>query len=141
MRRREKASSALAVAMLEDEVLRSREAGEETIALLRQLGFNRMSLGVQDFEPAVQQAVNRIQTEAETLAVLEAARAEINGGRSLMADPLFQKRISDVEIDLMAIPQMLSSHLSLYLAEAGANEAFYRIRSSIMNDPSFSTNS
>jgi oxygen-independent coproporphyrinogen-3 oxidase len=53
-----------------------READAATIALLRQLGFNRLSLGVQDFDPAVQKAVNRIQSEAETLAILEAARAE-----------------------------------------------------------------
>ena len=51
-----------------------REAGPDTIALLRELGFNRMSLGVQDFDARVQKAVNRIQTEAETMAVLEAAR-------------------------------------------------------------------
>jgi alkylation response protein AidB-like acyl-CoA dehydrogenase len=35
--------------------------------------------------------------------VLEAARAEINGGKCLMDDPLFQKRVSDVEIELMAL--------------------------------------
>jgi len=35
--------------------------------------------------------------------VKEFARAEVNGGRSLLADPLFQKRLSDVEIDLMAL--------------------------------------
>lgn len=51
-----------------------REAGGDTIALLRELGFNRMSLGVQDFDERVQKAVNRIQSEAETMAVLEAAR-------------------------------------------------------------------
>jgi len=51
-----------------------REANPETIALLRDLGFNRMSMGVQDFDPAVQRAVNRIQSEQETFAVLEAAR-------------------------------------------------------------------
>ncbi|WP_200283701.1 oxygen-independent coproporphyrinogen III oxidase [Rhabdochromatium marinum] len=51
-----------------------REAGPDTIALLRELGFNRMSLGVQDFDERVQKAVNRIQSEAETMAVLEAAR-------------------------------------------------------------------
>lgn len=51
-----------------------REVSHESIALLRELGFNRMSLGVQDFEPAVQKAVNRIQSEEETLAVIEAAR-------------------------------------------------------------------
>ncbi len=52
-----------------------REASAETIQVLRELGFNRLSLGVQDFEASVQQAVNRIQTEQETFAVLEAARA------------------------------------------------------------------
>jgi oxygen-independent coproporphyrinogen-3 oxidase len=64
-----------------------READAATVALLREIGFNRMSLGVQDFEPAVQQAVNRIQTEAETLAVLEAARAE--GFRSISLDLIY----------------------------------------------------
>lgn len=64
-----------------------READAETIALLRRIGFNRMSLGVQDFDPAVQQAVNRIQSEAETRAVLEAARAE--GFRSVSVDLIY----------------------------------------------------
>ncbi|MDY0135714.1 MAG: oxygen-independent coproporphyrinogen III oxidase [Thiomicrospira sp.] len=53
-----------------------REATAETIKLLRELGFNRMSLGVQDFDPKVQKAVNRIQSEEETFTVLNAARAE-----------------------------------------------------------------
>ncbi len=35
--------------------------------------------------------------------VREFARAEVNGGKSLLADPLFQKRLSDVEIELMAL--------------------------------------
>lgn len=42
---------------------------------LRAMGFNRVSLGVQDFDPDVQRAVNRIQGEAQTLEVMEAARA------------------------------------------------------------------
>jgi len=32
-----------------------------TIALLKGIGFNRISLGIQDFDPLVQQAVNRVQ--------------------------------------------------------------------------------
>jgi oxygen-independent coproporphyrinogen III oxidase len=64
-----------------------REANAETVALLRRLGFNRMSLGVQDFDPRVQQAVNRIQTEAQTLEVLHAARAE--GFRSISIDLIY----------------------------------------------------
>jgi len=47
------------------------EAG--TLAFLAGLGFNRVSLGVQDFDPAVQKAVNRIQSEEVTRnAVVEA---------------------------------------------------------------------
>jgi oxygen-independent coproporphyrinogen III oxidase len=64
-----------------------READADSIALLRSLGFNRMSLGVQDFEPSVQQAVNRIQTETQTLDVLEAARAQ--GFRSVSVDLMY----------------------------------------------------
>lgn len=51
-----------------------REANRESVKLLRELGFNRMSLGVQDFDEKVQKAVNRIQTQAQTFEVLEGAR-------------------------------------------------------------------
>ena len=41
---------------------------------LRDLGFNRISLGVQDFDPDVQQAVHRIQPAQEVFALVQAAR-------------------------------------------------------------------
>lgn len=53
-----------------------READAETVAMLRTLGFNRLSLGVQDIDPQVQQAVNRIQPISLTRTVLDAARVE-----------------------------------------------------------------
>ncbi|OLL29985.1 oxygen-independent coproporphyrinogen III oxidase [Burkholderia sp. SRS-W-2-2016] len=53
-----------------------REASPATIAHLRELGFNRLSLGVQDFDPRVQRAINRIQPFELTAAVMQAARAE-----------------------------------------------------------------
>jgi len=64
-----------------------READAETIAVLREIGFNRISLGVQDFNPIVQKAVNRIQSEEETFAVMAAARA--NGFRSISLDLIY----------------------------------------------------
>ena len=64
-----------------------READAETIRLLRDIGFNRLSMGVQDFDPAVQKAVNRNQTEEETVAVLEAAREE--GFKSVSMDLIY----------------------------------------------------
>lgn len=51
-----------------------RQVVEADIALLAELGFNRISLGVQDFNPDVQQAVHRIQSEQETGDVIRWAR-------------------------------------------------------------------
>lgn len=51
-----------------------READWSTMGLLRELGFNRVSLGVQDLDPQVQRAVNRLQSLDETRAIVEAAR-------------------------------------------------------------------
>jgi oxygen-independent coproporphyrinogen-3 oxidase len=46
----------------------------DTIEALRAMGFNRLSFGVQDFDPAVQAAVNRVQGKESTLDVIAAAR-------------------------------------------------------------------
>ncbi len=51
-----------------------RKVDRETVRLLAELGFNRMSVGVQDFDPRVQAAVNRIQTLEETKLVIDSAR-------------------------------------------------------------------
>ncbi|MDO8414017.1 MAG: oxygen-independent coproporphyrinogen III oxidase [Gallionellaceae bacterium] len=51
-----------------------RKVNAQTIELLGDLGFNRISLGVQDFDPDVQKAVNRIQSVEETWSVIGAAR-------------------------------------------------------------------
>lgn len=64
-----------------------REVSVESIALLREIGFNRMSLGVQDFDPSVQKAVNRIQSEDVTLTTLNAARAQ--GFKSVSIDLIY----------------------------------------------------
>src|SRR5690242_9121622 len=47
-----------------------RKVGADTVEFLAQLGFNRMSVGIQDFDPDVQRAVNRIQSEEETRTVI-----------------------------------------------------------------------
>ncbi len=51
------------------------------------MGFNRASLGVQDFDPEVQRAVNRIQSIDETLRVLDTCRA--SGFRSINIDLIY----------------------------------------------------
>ncbi|MDO9321784.1 MAG: oxygen-independent coproporphyrinogen III oxidase, partial [Pseudomonas sp.] len=51
-----------------------RTISTEQIEHLRQLGFNRLSFGVQDFDPDVQAAVNRLQSEEQIYALVAAAR-------------------------------------------------------------------
>jgi oxygen-independent coproporphyrinogen-3 oxidase len=59
----------------------------ERIHTLRAQGFNRISLGVQDFDEQVQRAVNRIQPEQITLDTIHAARAA--GFRSVSIDLIY----------------------------------------------------
>jgi oxygen-independent coproporphyrinogen-3 oxidase len=51
-----------------------RTVDSSVIAGLASLGFNRISLGIQDFDPDVQAAVNRLQTVEQTRAIVETAR-------------------------------------------------------------------
>ena len=64
-----------------------RAVEDETIMILRDIGFNRMSIGVQDFEPDVQKAVNRIQTPEQTCKVIESARK--SGFKSINLDLIY----------------------------------------------------
>ncbi|PKB22854.1 oxygen-independent coproporphyrinogen III oxidase [Janthinobacterium sp. 64] len=64
-----------------------RTVSRERVFSLRAQGFNRISLGVQDFDADVQKAVNRIQPEAETVAIMQAARDA--GFRSISIDLIY----------------------------------------------------
>jgi oxygen-independent coproporphyrinogen-3 oxidase len=64
-----------------------RSVTPERIHTLRRQGFNRISLGVQDFDEAVQKAVNRIQPEQKTLEAIRAARDA--GFRSVSVDLIY----------------------------------------------------
>jgi oxygen-independent coproporphyrinogen-3 oxidase len=51
-----------------------RTVNAERLALLFELGFNRLSFGVQDFDPEVQKAVHRIQPVEQVFALVASAR-------------------------------------------------------------------
>ncbi|UCC14770.1 MAG: oxygen-independent coproporphyrinogen III oxidase [Gammaproteobacteria bacterium] len=51
-----------------------RTTGPEMLPLLAELGFNRLSMGIQDFDPQVQRAVNRVQEVDHTLGLIRQAR-------------------------------------------------------------------
>jgi len=90
-----------------------RTVSEERIAYLADLGLNRVSMGIQDFDPAVQKAVNRIQDEEATLRLIDAARSsgfnsvsvDLIYGLPLQTAKSFEKTIDSV---LTARPDRLS---------------------------------
>lgn len=51
-----------------------RGLGQDTLDALAEAGVTRASLGVQDFDPDVQKAINRIQTYEETAQVIDGLR-------------------------------------------------------------------
>jgi len=64
-----------------------RTVSPEAIRELTAIGFNRMSVGVQDYDPHVQQAINRVQTPSETHRIVAAMRDA--GVRSINFDLIY----------------------------------------------------
>lgn len=92
-----------------------RKVSTETVVLLGALGFNRMSVGVQDFNSAVQQAVNRIQSFDETRRVIEDARA--NGFRSISIDLIYglpKQTAASVRATIDQVLKLRPNRLSFY---------------------------
>ncbi len=92
-----------------------RKVDAATVALLGELGFNRMSLGVQDFDAAVQAAVNRVQTVEETETVLRAARA--NGFKSISVDLIYglpKQNVISFNRTLEEVIRLSPDRLSIY---------------------------
>ncbi len=72
-----------------------RSVNAKTISVLRDVGFNRFSLGVQDVNDKVQKAVNRIQPIEETKAIIDACRD--NDARSISIDLIYGLPFQTVE--------------------------------------------
>ena len=64
-----------------------RTVNDDTMAMLAELGFNRTSFGVQDFDVAVQQAVNRVQPYEMVEKAVTASRK--SGFESINADLIY----------------------------------------------------
>jgi len=72
-----------------------RSVSKETIKLLREVGFNRFSLGVQDVDEKVQKAVNRIQPIKDTQAIIDACRE--NDAHSVSIDLIYGLPLQTVD--------------------------------------------
>jgi oxygen-independent coproporphyrinogen III oxidase len=83
-----------------------RVTSAEQLEILRSRGFNRLSMGVQDFAPEVQAAVNRIQSYDETKALVDRAR-EL-GYRSINIDLIYGLPYQTLEGFSRTLAQVLS---------------------------------
>ena len=72
---------------------------------LAQIGLSRASLGVQDFDPKVQAAINRIQSFEQTKSVVDAVRRR--GVRSVNCDLLYGLPYQTEEGLLRTVDQLL----------------------------------
>jgi len=84
-----------------------REVSRETLSILRREGFNRLSLGVQDFDPQVQKAVNRIQPEAMTFDAIATGRDL--GYKSVSVDLIYGLPFQNVDSFAHTIEKVLQA--------------------------------
>jgi len=92
-----------------------RTVSRARIEHLVQLGVNRISLGVQDFDPQVQQAINRIQSVADTASIMAAARD--NGIDSISMDLIYGLPLQSTESFSRTLDQVIElspERISLY---------------------------
>jgi oxygen-independent coproporphyrinogen-3 oxidase len=92
-----------------------RGVDEGTLRLLASLGFNRISLGVQEFDEDVQRAVNRVQPQREVAKVYEAARNL--GFRSVNFDLIYGlplQTVSSFSATMNSVIAMRPDRLAIY---------------------------
>jgi oxygen-independent coproporphyrinogen-3 oxidase len=83
-----------------------RDAEEERIAAWAAAGVTRASLGVQDLDPEVQRAINRVQSFEETRTVVDWLRAA--GVRQINIDLMYGLPHQTVERSLDTVEQVLA---------------------------------
>lgn len=92
-----------------------RHADDATLEVLAEIGFNRASLGIQDFDPDVQRAVHRIQSVEETRRVVDTARRL--GLESISFDLIYglpYQRTETFNATLDRVLEMAPDRLSVY---------------------------
>ncbi|MBR0564672.1 oxygen-independent coproporphyrinogen III oxidase [Azoarcus sp. L1K30] len=92
-----------------------RKVDFDTVEMLANLGFNRMSVGVQDFAEDVQIATNRVQSVEETKLVMDAARA--TGFKSISMDLIYglpKQNVISFNRTLEQVLELSPDRISLY---------------------------
>ena len=85
------------------------------LAVLAELGFNRLSFGVQDFDPAVQKAVHRIQPAEQVFSLVASARSL--GFKSINVDLIYglpQQTPESFDRTLAQVNELRPDRIALY---------------------------
>lgn len=88
---------------------------EKHLRALRLLGFKRVSLGIQDFDPVVQKTINRIQTFGQVRAVCE--QAKTIGYDSINMDLIYglpKQKLSSIEDTVEKVKALRPDRIALY---------------------------
>lgn len=92
-----------------------RVTSREQIDLLRSMGFNRLSMGVQDFDPDVQAIINRNQTERQTRDLFAYSRSA--GFGSINIDLIYGLPLQKAETfakTLAAVIELRADRVAVY---------------------------
>lgn len=92
-----------------------RTVNAQTLSFLAELGFNRTSFGVQDFDPSVQEAINRIQPLAMVELAMAASRAA--GFKSINTDLIYglpKQTLNSFSQTIEAIIDLNPDRVALY---------------------------
>lgn len=92
-----------------------RVTNRDHLEVLAQLGFRRLSLGIQDFDPKVQETVHRIQSEEQVRKVTETAR-EL-GYTSINYDLIYGlpfQTLKSVEQTVQAVKRLRPDRIAFY---------------------------
>ena len=92
-----------------------RALGPETLSVLRELGMNRVSLGVQDVDPLVQRAINRIQPAEQVEETVRQSREA--GFHSINLDLIYglpHQTLAGFDATLDAVLRWRPERLSIY---------------------------
>jgi oxygen-independent coproporphyrinogen-3 oxidase len=88
---------------------------EEHLAQLATVGFNRISLGVQDFDPEVQYIINRVQSFETTNEVVQWARK--HGYNSINIDLIYglpKQTVESIDFTIKKIKELKPDRIAFY---------------------------
>ena len=88
---------------------------EEHLSELANIGFNRISLGVQDFDPEVQYIINRVQSFEKTKEVVEWSRK--HGYKSINIDLIYglpKQTVSSIDFTINKIKELKPDRIAFY---------------------------